>query len=329
MKQLRQFLQSCQNCRNFTFLIQPYFEMKFVDVKNDVAFRKIFGNENKTVILISFLNAVLGLEGYSRITEVTLLDPFQLPRLRGERASIIDVRATDKTGATFIVEMQVAEPDGFDKRVLYYSSKDYAGQINAGDDYPLLRPIYFIGILDFNYFKGEEYLSSHSIIDEATGENAFKDLKFRFIELKKFNKQAHELENIIDKWTFFIKNALKLEVMPDNTDDEGLKEAYGEAAEHNWSREAYDAYIYAGMREQDAKGVITLAVDRAEKRVRKEERAKAEAEKAEMKAKAEAKEVEMILEMYAEGMPIAKIAKFAKKSPEQVQQIIADHADKK
>ena len=128
--------------------------------------------------------------------------------------------------------------------------------------------------------------------------------------------------------------------MPDNTDDEGLKEAYGEAAEHNWSREAYDAYIYAGMREQDAKGVITLAVDRAEKRVRKEERAKAEAEKAEMKAraeaekaemkaKAEAKEVEMILEMYAEGMPIAKIAKFAKKSPEQVQQIIADHADKK
>jgi hypothetical protein len=31
--------------------------MKFVDVKNDVAFRNIFGNEKKTEILISFLNA--------------------------------------------------------------------------------------------------------------------------------------------------------------------------------------------------------------------------------------------------------------------------------
>ena len=41
--------------------------MKFVDVKNDVAFRKIFGNENKTEIIISFLNAILKLEGDKRI----------------------------------------------------------------------------------------------------------------------------------------------------------------------------------------------------------------------------------------------------------------------
>lgn len=33
--------------------------MKFADVKNDIAFRKIFGNENKKEVLISFLNAVL------------------------------------------------------------------------------------------------------------------------------------------------------------------------------------------------------------------------------------------------------------------------------
>jgi len=28
--------------------------MNFVDIKNDIAFRKIFGNENKKEILISF-----------------------------------------------------------------------------------------------------------------------------------------------------------------------------------------------------------------------------------------------------------------------------------
>jgi predicted transposase/invertase (TIGR01784 family) len=244
--------------------------MKFVDVKNDVAFRKIFGNENKKVILISFLNAVLGLEGQNRVKEVSLLNPFQLPRIAGEKSSIIDVRATDEKGATFIVEMQVAEPSGFDKRVLYYTSKDYAGQINAGDDYPLLRPVYFIGILDFNYFIGKDYLSSHSIIDEATGENGFKDLKFRFIELKKFNKKAFELKTIIDKWTFFIKNAEDLDVMPDNVDDEGLKEAYEEAAQHNWTREAYDAYIYSGIREQDEKGRVELAERRRIERVVKQ-----------------------------------------------------------
>lgn len=55
--------------------------MKFVDVKNDIAFRKIFGNEKKKVILISFLNAVLGLEEQDRVKDVTLLNPFQLPRI--------------------------------------------------------------------------------------------------------------------------------------------------------------------------------------------------------------------------------------------------------
>jgi predicted transposase/invertase (TIGR01784 family) len=276
--------------------------MKFVDVKNDVAFRKIFGNEHKKVILISFLNAVLGLEGQDRIKEVTLLNPFQLPRLAGEKSSIIDVRATDEKGATFIIEMQIAEPDGFDKRVLYYTSKDYAGQINSGDDYPLLRPVYFISILNFDFFTGADYLSSHSIIDEATGENGFKDLKFRFIELKKFNKKADELKSIIDKWTFFIKNAEDLEVMPDNVDDEGLKEAYEEAAQHNWTREAYDAYIYSGIREQDERGRIAKAIEN--------------------------EKYEMIIVMSADGLPIDRIAKFTKLDEATVRNVIESHQKK-
>ncbi len=270
--------------------------MKFVDVKNDVAFRKIFGNENKKVILISFLNAVLGLEGQSRVKEVTLLNPFQLPRIAGEKSSIIDVRATDEKGFTFIVEMQVAELAGFDKRVLYYTSKDYAGQINSGEDYPLLRPVFFIGILDFNYFSGKNYLSSHLIVDEDTGECTFKDMRFRFIELKKFNKKGHELKSIIDKWTFFIKNADELEVIPSDVDDEGLKEAYEEAAQHNWSKEAYDAYIYSGIREQDDRGRIEMAEQKRVARV--------------------------VIQMHKNNIPVGIIASSVELSEQDVQKII-------
>ena len=59
--------------------------VKFVDVKNDVAFRKIFGNEKKTQILISFLNAALKLEGDWSIKEVAIANPYQFPRIAGER----------------------------------------------------------------------------------------------------------------------------------------------------------------------------------------------------------------------------------------------------
>ena len=46
--------------------------MKFVDPKNDLAFKKIFGNENKKEILISFLNAVLDFKEEKKIVDVTI-----------------------------------------------------------------------------------------------------------------------------------------------------------------------------------------------------------------------------------------------------------------
>lgn len=239
--------------------------MKFVDVKNDVAFRKIFGSDKKKVILISFLNAVLDLDGQDKIKSVTLVDPFQLPRIRGEKASIIDVRAKDERNRSFIIEMQVAERDGFGKRVQFYSSKEYASQIDRGDDYTLLKPVYFIGILNFKFFPGDNYFSKHITVDEETGVCTLDDIKFRFIELPKFKKKEHELTTVIDKWTYFIKKADKLEVIPENVDDKGLLAAYEEAQKHNWSKDEYDAYIYAGMREQDEKGRETAAEKRGQK----------------------------------------------------------------
>ena len=122
--------------------------MRFVDVTNDVAFRRIFGNENKTQILISFLNAILKLEENQRIAEVEIINPYLLPRIAGEKASIIDVHAKDIEGRKFIIEMQVADVKGFDKRVQYYTARDYSMQISSGENYHQLRPTFFIGILD-------------------------------------------------------------------------------------------------------------------------------------------------------------------------------------
>lgn len=85
--------------------------MVFVDVKNDIAFRKIFGNEKKTVIIISFLNAVLQLEGDRKIESVSFVNPYQFPRIAGEKASIIDVLAKDEKGRQFIVEMQMTSAE--------------------------------------------------------------------------------------------------------------------------------------------------------------------------------------------------------------------------
>ncbi len=237
--------------------------MKFVDVKNDVAFRKIFGNENRKEVLISFLNSVLLLNENHKIVNVDILTPYQLPDLRGGKVTIVDVKAKDQNNKTYIVEMQVAEVDGFDKRVLYYASKSYSAQIERGDQYENLNPTYFIGILDFEVTQNPSYINRHKIIDIETNENYIKDIEFNFIELPKFNKKEKELVSVIDQWVYFIKNAENIEVIPENLNDEGLKLAYEDADKHNWTQTELDAYDYVLMREQDDRGRMTLAVRRA------------------------------------------------------------------
>jgi predicted transposase/invertase (TIGR01784 family) len=233
--------------------------MKFVDVKNDVAFRKIFGNENRKETLISFLNAVLDFHGDQRIMEVAILNPYQLPKLKGGKVTIIDVKATDQTGRTYIVEMQVGDLDGFEKRVLFYSSKSYSDQIKRADFYRKLRPVIFIGILDFEHTENKNYISRSQIRDVETGERTIKDMEFNFIELPKFKLELHELKTLTEKWVYFIKNAENLEVVPDNINDEGLKSAYEEANVQTWTQEELDAYEYAFMREEDERARLDKA----------------------------------------------------------------------
>lgn len=233
--------------------------MKFVDVKNDIAFRKIFGNENRKETLISFLNAVLDFHGNQRVVEVTILNPYQLPKLKGGKVTIIDVKATDQAGRTYIIEMQVGDIDGFEKRVLFYSSKSYSDQIKRADFYRKLRPVIFIGVLNFVHTENKNYINRSQVRDIETGEQTIKDMEFNFIELPKFNKELHELKTLTEKWVYFIKNAESLEVVPDNINDEGLKSAYEEANVQTWTQEELDAYEYAFMREEDDRARLDKA----------------------------------------------------------------------
>ena len=255
--------------------------MKFADPKNDVAFRKIFGNEAKKVILISFLNSVLGLEGDRKIIELYFRNTFQLPRVAGLKSSIIDVNVKDQSGTTYIVEMQLSEVVSFDKRIQYYVSKEYSSQIEKGDDYSKLTPVVLVGVLEFDYFKGNSYLTRHVILNVETLENELKDISFNFIELPKFTKDLNECQTLTDKWIYFIKNAENLEVIPPDVNDEGLKEAYTESDKHNWTKDELASYDYFLMREQDERGRIELA----EKREKEKAEKKAEEEKLEIAKK--------------------------------------------
>lgn len=278
--------------------------MTFADPKSDIAFKKVFGNENKTEILISFLNAVLDLYGEQAIVEITILNPYQAPKISILKESNLDVRAKTKGGVTFIVEMQVEKQDYFAKRALYYTAKASVAQIEKAEQYPKLNQVIFIGILDFTLFETTEYLSTHLMLDKKTHKQEITDLELNFIELPKFTLQLEELATIIEKWVYFFKHAGDLTVIPDVlSDPHELVEAFELLEQHTWTKDELDIYDYWAMKEAGHQDALETAKRDGRKEGRQEGRQ------------------EVTLEMLRNGVPVENIVKWTGLRWEEVEKL--------
>ena len=217
--------------------------MIFLDPKSDIAFKKLFSSTEHANILINFLNTILLLPEGRRITEVHINDPHNHPETKSSKASIVDVRCTDKKGTQYIVEMQVINQEDYAVRAQYYVAVALARQLQQGEDFIKLMPVIFIGIVNFTIFSSPEYLSSHYIVNVATGERTLSAQEYHFIELTKFNKSLDEITSDVDKWIYFFKNAKKLETVPEQFHKpQALQEAFKILEQGNWTVKELESY---------------------------------------------------------------------------------------
>ncbi|NOQ65175.1 MAG: Rpn family recombination-promoting nuclease/putative transposase, partial [Methyloprofundus sp.] len=136
-----------------------------------------------------------------------------------------------------IIEMQVLNHQGFEKRVLYNAAKNYSVQLNQSDDYHLLNPVIALNIVDFNMFEDSDKVISHfKLIEKEDFIHYSDDIELIFIELPKFNKTLDELHSLQDKWIYFIQNAGQLQFIPEQI-DQNIKRALDIANEANLSVE--------------------------------------------------------------------------------------------
>ena len=292
--------------------------MKFISPQNDFAFKRIFGDEQHKEVLISFLNSVLDLSGEREVVEVQIVDPYQVPRLKQFKETILDIKATCQSGRQFIVEMQVEHQHHFYKRALYYSSKAYTEQLHIGVDFTELKPVYFIGVLNFEAIPGSRYLSRHIILDEETQEQHIRDFEFCFIELPKFTKHESELQSVVDKWIFFLKN-----LGTKDGDDKDFSRIF--ASDPPLLR-ALDIALYHSLSEDE----LYVYEGRERRRLIEAETTRTAVRKAEVEAHAEGKEEgrEEVLQIAAKalaknGFSVAAIAVELQIGPAEVQRLLA------
>ncbi len=227
---------------------------KYLDPKNDVAFKRLFGTEKNKEILVNFLNDVLCRSNI--IEEVEFLPTINIPDSAEQRVSIVDVMCRDKAGAKFIIEMQVVSTLEYLKRAQYYAARAYVGQRTKEVKYKDLKEVIFLAICNQTILpEHEHYISYHVMLEQTTNKNHLKDFSYTFIELEKFNKSAEALSSQLDKWIYFFKHAEEGDVFPQQLmKDEHIHQALDEMKSFNWSEEEllayehveYEHYAYIG-----------------------------------------------------------------------------------
>jgi predicted transposase/invertase (TIGR01784 family) len=185
---------------------------EYLDPRSEIVFKKIFMDH--PLILRSFLNAVLPFETeQEQIVEIAVLPPEQPPDLHVLKDSYVDVKCRDGNGRQFIVEMQMIWTQAFMHRVLYNASKAYSRQLEKGQKYEDLKPVYGLSVLDdvfpaskkmsggvrelrmerqvgkyYHHYRLADVQEPHRIIDQ---------LQLIFVELPAFKKAdprgAHRL----------------------------------------------------------------------------------------------------------------------------------------
>ena len=238
----------------------------FADPRTDFVFKRIFGAVERKGLLIALLNDLLELEGAQRIVDVEHLPSEQHVAVPELKLSIVDVKCAEASGRRFVVEMQVANVEGLEKRIVYNASKAYVMQLRSADEYPALCDVVGVTLCDFklwpNRVKSGGYkvpmLSRWRMQEQHSKKRGLPQVQYVFLELPKYERGDAPVSTV-EKWAYFFREAKTLDAVPEALSEAPFRQALDVARTASFSPLEWEAYDRAKMAEQDARGALSFA----------------------------------------------------------------------
>ena len=176
---------------------------------SDYVFKRIFGQEENKSALKDFLESILDVEIY----KIEINNPEIPKNYYDSKFGVLDLKVTLNLGIVVDVEIQMQNEHNIEQRMPYYLSSNYANSIKEGEPYTDSKKSIVISILNFNYYKRNEYHSiarmkfeepkPEEVVDMEYKEEdkyATKYLEMHIIELPKFKKKNPEMHTKIAQW---------------------------------------------------------------------------------------------------------------------------------
>jgi len=245
--------------------------MQFADLKNDFVFRRIFGQHPD--ILRGLLNDLLDRRGDQTIEGIEYLPSEQLPLVAGAKLSILDVKCRERSGTTFVVEMQLLHVPGFVNRVVYNACKAYVDQLSAGQPYTTLADVVAISICDFELWPDAEQdaqqkprvpmLSRWNMTERGSGNHGLLQVQYAFLELPKL--PPHKPATGAELWAWLFVHAPELNEVPPELPPGPHRAAVELANQEAFTPADREAYRRAFDEIQQARELMNLAVTAEER----------------------------------------------------------------
>lgn len=268
----------------------------------DFLFKRLFGDEQHTDILIAFLNGIFEDAGMSRVTSVQLLNPYIDKDALTDKMSVLDIRARTEAKTLINIEIQIRNTGEMRERSLYYWSKLYESQLHESETYHTLHPAVAINVLDFVEIPNERV---HNVfqIKNQDGAVLTDHLTLHFLELPKLAQPALREPTSLVRWLTFLKMQTKSDREVLVKGDPIMEKALNtlEFLSHDeQTRQRYDA-------RQKALHDYATAIETAKREGREE----GEHQRA----------VHTARKMLRDGMEVRKVADFVELSIEEVEAI--------
>ena len=182
--------------------------------KNDCFVRYLFSDRGNENIVLDFINGVMIDSNFATFVSVDILNPFNLTEKAGNKESIVDLKAVTEDGIIVIIEIQTYSTKNFFERTLYYWSKNYSNVLKKGEEYPELKPVISINLIDDILFdKTDNRMHTCYLLKEKNSNKILTDhIQMHYVEIPKFDKDADMAESPpvakkeLKNWILFLKS---------------------------------------------------------------------------------------------------------------------------
>ena len=230
--------------------------------KIDFVFKKIFGSEEHTEILISFLNALL--KPKKPIVSVEIKNSDLEKEYIEDKFSRLDVKALTSNKEIINIEIQLKNEYNMIQRSLYYWSKLYEEQLSEGDRYDKLSRTVCINILDFKYLKNDRFHNGYRLKEIETNEELTDLQEIHFIEIPKLKRfeSTEEIVDLLEGWVEFLRDPESEVIRKLEMSNKEIREAKDEL--YRLSRNSKERELYY-LREKSLRDEISALANAKEK----------------------------------------------------------------